>query len=348
MYTDMNCRSDCTLANFGFFGFGNFSRPGPGVSKDEPKKPAYIRYFQLMGRKFGKLIQLNLLFLIPFLIIVFVMGCLYFFAPVRPALQIPITENILLRLNLWDMYVVPVPLILLSPFTAGLTYVTRNFAREEHAFVFSDYKDAIKNNWKPFLLNGIFLYLAYVVITFAISYYYNETIVSWFYLLPFAVCFLVTVLLMFCQYYVPLMIITFDLPLRKIYRNALIFSIAGLWRNLLITVIFAFVLFLMLSAFASVLFLIVICLFLALFVFSFISYTANFIVYPLVEKLMIKPFYEKQNESKTDGEEAKKLEEDEQNLEESEKDKKPEYVYVNGRLMKRADLEEEQVFEDKQ
>lgn len=336
------------MANFGFFGFGNYSRPGPGVSKDEPKKPAYIRYFQLIGRKFGKLIQLNLLYLIPFLVIVFLMGCLYFLAPFRPALQIPITDKIFLRLNLWDMYVVPIPLILLSPFTAGITYVTRNFAREEHAFVFSDYKDAIKSNWKPFLLNGIFLYLAYVVITFAISYYYNQTINSWFYLIPFAVCFLMTVLLLFCQYYVPLMIVTFDLPLRKIYRNALIFSIAGLWRNLLITIIYAFVLFLILSAFSSVIFLIVICLFLALFIFSFVSYTANFIVYPLVEKFMIKPFYEKQSDKLgTDRKNVKKNEQD-QDVDESEKkEEKPEYVYVNGRLMKRADLEEEQVFEDK-
>ena len=75
------CRSDCILANFGFFGFGNYSRPGPGVSKDEPKKPAYIRYFQLMGRKFGKLMQLNLLFLVPVAVVVFLMGCLFFFAP---------------------------------------------------------------------------------------------------------------------------------------------------------------------------------------------------------------------------------------------------------------------------
>lgn len=197
------------------------------------------------------------------------------------------------------------------------------------------------------MLNGVFLYIAYVLITFSVSYYYNQTINSWLYLIPFAVCFLVTVLLVFCQYYVPLMIVTFDLPLRKIYRNALIFSIAGLWRNLLITIIFILVLFLILSAFASVLFLIVIALFMALFIFSFISYTTNFIVYPLVEKLMIKPFYEKQNGTDSGEETTETMGNASENSEETDKEDQPEYVYINGRLMKRTDLDEEQLFEDK-
>ena len=39
-----------------------------------------------------------------------------------------------------------------GPFTAGLSYVTRNWARDEHAFPWADYKDAIKANWKQGLL----------------------------------------------------------------------------------------------------------------------------------------------------------------------------------------------------
>ena len=43
-----------------------------------------------------------------------------------------------------------------GPFTAGLSYVTRNWARDEHAFAWSDFKDAVKSNWKiPLLLSTI-------------------------------------------------------------------------------------------------------------------------------------------------------------------------------------------------
>ena len=42
-----------------------------------------------------------------------------------------------------------VPAIAITgPCTAGVAYVTRNWARDEHAFIWSDFKDAVKENWK--------------------------------------------------------------------------------------------------------------------------------------------------------------------------------------------------------
>lgn len=339
------------MANFGLFGFfNNYNRPGPGVSKDEPKKPPYIRYFQIIGRKYGKLFQLNLLFFIPFLIAVFLMGVIFFMSPIHYQLQVPI-QSYVLNLDIWMLYVTPLPLILVSPFVAGLTYVTRNFAREEHAFVFSDYKDAIKGNWKAFLLNGIFLYLTYVILSFAMIYYYNQTVASSFFILPFSLCLLLMIVLLFCQYYIPIMIVTFDLPLRKIYRNALIFSIAGLWRNLLLTAIFFLMLFLFYQALATILGTMILAVFLVVFCFSFVSYTISFLVYPLIEKLLIKPYYEQQARQnqpvENETEEVSVPSEEDLHKGEMDQEDAPEYVYINGRLMKRSDLNDEQVFEDK-
>ena len=50
-----------------------------------------------------------------------------------------------------------------GPFTPGLCYVTRNWARDEHAFIFSDFKDAVKENWKQGLLTGFITGLVPVV-----------------------------------------------------------------------------------------------------------------------------------------------------------------------------------------
>lgn len=56
-----------------FFGlFGNYDKPGPGVSKDEPKKAAPVR-FEILWRKLSKLIQLNLIYMIPFIVVVALM-----------------------------------------------------------------------------------------------------------------------------------------------------------------------------------------------------------------------------------------------------------------------------------
>lgn len=48
----------------GFLGFGNYARPGKGVKKGEPQKKRFFAFFDLFTRKFFKLIQLNLLYVL--------------------------------------------------------------------------------------------------------------------------------------------------------------------------------------------------------------------------------------------------------------------------------------------
>ena len=43
-----------------FGGLFNYSKPGPGVDKDGPKKKRFFYFFELYGRKFWKLLELNL------------------------------------------------------------------------------------------------------------------------------------------------------------------------------------------------------------------------------------------------------------------------------------------------
>lgn len=57
----------------GLFGF-NYSKPGPGVDKDAPKKKGIFLFFELFFRKFWKLIHANMLYFIcsiPMLLIVY-------------------------------------------------------------------------------------------------------------------------------------------------------------------------------------------------------------------------------------------------------------------------------------
>ena len=57
-------------------------------------------------------------------------------------------------------------LAITGPFTAGLSYVTRNWARDEHAFLWSDFRDAVKENWKQALatsaITGVMPLVCYV------------------------------------------------------------------------------------------------------------------------------------------------------------------------------------------
>jgi uncharacterized membrane protein YesL len=264
--------------------FGNYDRPGPGVRKDEPKKKAVPRFFTILQRKFFDLVKLNLLFCLP---VVVVAALIFAFSMIY--------NNILFDL---------IPIAFLFPFIGGLTYVTRNYVREEHAFVFWDFKDAVKNNWKPLLIDGFIVYAVAVILSVSIPYYFQVAPKGLLTSVAACACILIGLLFLFSQYYTPLMIVTFDLKLTQILKNSLIFAILGLWRNLLVTLLIGIIaLFTFVAFYIEMPLLIIIFFCLLIFLlFSYCSFLINFAAYPLIDKLMVQP-YKKQQENNGSGEE---------------------------------------------
>ncbi|MFU0833340.1 MAG: DUF624 domain-containing protein [Oscillospiraceae bacterium] len=254
----------------------NYDRPGPGVRKDEPEKNAFIRFFSILSRKFTKFIELNLLFLLLLLAAFFVT---YLLSSLSPNWVV----NLLL-------------VLLVSPFIAGITFVTRNYAREEHAFLLSDFFEATKNNWKAFLINGAVCYFLYVVIDVAIKFYYSKLSSNGIWYFALGICIAIAFLLVFAQYYVPVMIVTFDLTLMQIYKNALIFAVLGLWRNLLLTVMLLLLALALYLSQAIMFTFLVGIIFSITLLFSLSFFLINFTIYPLIYKMMILPLKKNENE----------------------------------------------------
>lgn len=254
----------------------NYNRPGPGIPKNAPPQKAVPRFFSILGRKFFDLVKLNLLFCVP--------------AAAAAALMYGLGTLTKLK------FLVLLPVVALSPFVAGLTFVTRNYAREEHAFILSDFKDAVRENWKPFLINGAVCYLLFTVLSYSIPFYWQNSAGNPLFLVAASVCIAVSALLVFSQYYVPVMIVTFRLNLRQIYKNALIFSILGLGRNLLVTALLAVLAFLLFLSSAVPLLLVLAALFTVFLLFAYCSFLINFAVYPLINKTMIQPYQKQQRE----------------------------------------------------
>jgi uncharacterized membrane protein YesL len=263
--------------------FGNYDRPGPGVPKNAPPLKPVPRFFSILQRKFFELVKLNLLFCIP---AAAVAALCYFVRTIIPVIAIDL-----------------IPLILLSPFWAGLTFVTRNYAREEHAFLFSDFVDAVKNNWKPFLLNGILLYAITNIMIVAISYYHNLSSQNIIGTIATVLCIIISYIVLCSQYYVPVLIVTFDLKLTQILKNSLIFAIIGLLPNFITTLLLGFVVLLYLLSPIMPLTIIIMGCFTIFLLFSYCSFLINFAVYPLVDKMMIQPYLKMQKENGTDNEE---------------------------------------------
>ena len=247
----------------------NYDRPGPGISKDAPPQKAVPRFFSILGRKFFDFIKLNLLFCIP-------------------AAAVFLLTLLMARITPYT-YLIFLPVILLFPFLAGLTLVTRNYAREEHAFIFSDFVDAVKDNWKAFLIDGVLCYLLAVLFSISIPYYVSMSAHGIVYFIAAAICSGFCLLFVFSQYYVPVMIVTFDLNMKQILKNSMIFSILGLWRNLLVTVLIAAFAVLLYLSQTMALTLVIAAVFVIFLMFALISFVINFAVYPLIKKMMIDP-----------------------------------------------------------
>lgn len=247
----------------------NYDKPGPGVMKDAPPQRAVPRFFSILGRKFFDLMKLNLLFCVP-------------------AAVVFILTLFMSRLTVYT-YLIFLPVILLFPFLAGLTMVTRNYAREEHAFIFSDFVDAVKGNWQKFLIDGVICYLLTILFSISIPYYFSLSTHNVIYFVAAAICSGFLLIFIFSQYYVPVLIVTFDLNMKQILKNSLIFSVLGIWRNLLVTVVLAvFAAALYLSQMTA-LTLTLAALFAFLLMFSLIAFIINFTVYPLIKRMMIDP-----------------------------------------------------------
>lgn len=262
----------------------NYSRPGPGVLKDAPQDNRFVHYWRVYGRHFWDLMKLNLLFTIPAVLL--------------------LTIAIVISSTTGNVLLAGLPFIALSPFVAGLTYETRNYIREEHVFVLHDFLSKFKENWKQFLANGVICYIVYEILMIAIPFYARNQeklgpVVSVIALaLSLAVLFIFTSM----QFYIPLEIVTFDMKLSQMYKNAGIFAISALGWNFIGSFISAFLIFLLytciyLGQFAP-LFLFIIFLLAVFLLWSFWSYTINSLVYPTVNRMMIRPTLKKEAEER--------------------------------------------------
>ncbi len=115
-----------------------------------------------------------------------------------------------------------------GPFTAGLSYVTRNWARDEHAFIWTDFKDAVKDNWKiPLLLSTITGALPVLIYEGWITYgrMANQNMIM---VIPQMLVVMVGVIWAICITYMHPLTVTYDLKVKGVLRNGLLLGIARL------------------------------------------------------------------------------------------------------------------------
>lgn len=114
----------------------------------------------------------------------------------------------------------------------GMTYILRGMVRRQYVYLWHDFMQAIKRNFKQALVMGA-LDLAVMALLAYDLLVYRANDVNFIYNLFFYLILLFTILYFMMRFYIYLIMITFDLSLIKIIKNALIFSLLGIKRNLM-------------------------------------------------------------------------------------------------------------------
>lgn len=237
----------------------NPMRDGRGVEKGEDTTPTLGYFFKLLGRKFWKLLSVNLLLLVQFLPPLLCFFA-YFTGPkadsqyfaLYPALlgaqtaAPTATGNTLLSLfsGLFRVHAYNTPIWWIIAGLAvfqvvtygwqkvGSAYILRNLVKGEGVFIISDYFYAIRRNLKQGFFLGLLDCLVLFALGFDFQYFYYAApsgFTNFMYIMIVALFIIWSVM----RFYIYVMLVTFDMKTRKILKNALIFTALGIKRNLM-------------------------------------------------------------------------------------------------------------------
>jgi len=301
-------------------------RDGKGVEKGEDTTPTLKYFFKLWGRKFWKLVSLNFFMLVQ---IIPLMGCIFLYLggpkvptqydPLYTVLlgaqnAMPTSEGATLFtgaagllqqtpiFNSWAHWVMG-GLIIFHLVTYGWqraasTYILRNLVRGDGVFMWSDYFYAVRKNLKQGFVMGILDTVAIFALVFDFIYFLNSPTTgmnNFMYIMIFALILIYGIM----RFYTYLMMVTFNMKLGKILKNALIFTVLGIKRNIMallgivaLTGIFvALIVFLLPLKMAFVIILPFLCL------LAFCGFMYTYAAYPVLQRYMIDPVSPKKAET---------------------------------------------------
>lgn len=269
-----------------------------GVDRDAPPKHPLIVFFEIYFRKFFRFVTLNAMYFI-----ITLPALLYFYLIFNGyALRILGDEftDLMPGVGFFAGLVVSLPravqigaliisVLLYGPAKMGMTYMLRNFAREEHAWT-SDFFARAKANLKQGLFFGIadFLIVLLLLNNIFADYSGSEGAAATLLSISRYISAVAFVLYLLMRRYTYVMAVTIELNAASIYKNALLFAVVGLGRNAATLVASA-------AVWALTLFVhpVLTLLMLPLLTYSLCGFTTVYWSYPLIDKHLIKPVMEK-------------------------------------------------------
>ncbi len=258
--------------------FSNYENAGPGVPKNPQEKTDFFKFFEIYGRHFWKLMEVNLLYFI-------------FFVPLFLGMTLLFRNDFSLNIKVVGIGALAIIFIAtIGPATAGFTKVIRNYSQERNAFVFSDFFDTFKKCYKQSVIMGIIdiiFSVGFVVAVVSYSAWAQENSVMY---LPFIICLSCMLMFIMMHFYIYQLIVSTNLTLMQIIKNSFLLVGVSVKRCLFNIVVIVLIVFLILFFYPYSFFIIP---FLPL---SLGCFLICFNCFPLIRKYVIQPYYKARGE----------------------------------------------------
>ena len=288
-------------------------------------------------KNFPKLLLVNLLFSLPL------------------AASIAVFWAIERILGVSSVFIILLSIIPAFPFYAGVVQVTAHIVRgDEDISIVSDFFSGIKDNFLRFLVHGIVFYAATVLCWFSITLYINNLSKSWIFYIFLGVSVIIALVFLFAFFYIPPMTVTFDISLKNIYKNSFLMSFGELKHNVIavfgLAIVAAVCATILMCCTARLAVIIATAILLLFILPSLVSFIINASVYKpmynmIVDGESVSKSIDKKIENKkmgqrqnADEEAERQISEELKKLEIDENADGDEYIFFNGKMMKRSVL----------
>jgi uncharacterized membrane protein YesL len=300
------------------FNFYDSQKVGKGVHKGPSLPLNFTNFFKLYGRNITNIGKINLLFVFGNFPIFFGLYAMTgnlninsfapasnMFAPLYGAM---LYSNIIspAKMALFGVHGVQTTVSLMTPLTylffgltalviltfgmvnVGTTHLIRSIIKNDPIFFWQDFFFAIKRNLRQAIVIGILDCGVLIIICYNILLTYFN-LGSFMYNIVFYANLMILFVYFLMRFYIYLMLITFDLKIFKLYKNAFIFAILGGKRNLL--AVTGIGVAMLLTYTLLIIFIPLGILVPFIILFSTGAFMGAYAAYPKIKEIMIDPYY---------------------------------------------------------
>ena len=224
----------------------------------------------------------------------------------------------------------------------GMAQVCRYIYTGKSFSVSKAFFGGIKDNILKSILHGAVFYLLFAICYSSVILYYSGTKSSVIFWVPLVITGVISLLVLFASYYLNIMTATMDIKLKALYRNCALFSFGEIKNNIIATfallilsaVIFAVCVIVYNPIYVAVM----IGLLMVLIVPSTVQYIITFYIYD--DMIGILDESRKVDDDDTKQKAKTVIEKTEaEELSEVVSDSDDEYIFHNGRMLKRSEVE---------